>query len=406
MELQNKVAASAHTETRKKIWLYSPHMGGTEERFVKEAFDTNWVAPLGPNVNGFEEDIVRFTGCGHAAALNSGTGAIHLALSLLGVSAGDFVLCQSFTFSASANPIRYLGAIPVFVDSEEDTWNMCPIAMEQGILSCKNGEISGLFPELNLPATGILPKAIIVVDLYGMPAKLSEICEIARKYGIPVIEDAAEALGSSLFERQCGTFGDIGIYSFNGNKIITTSGGGALVSSQENYVKKARHLSTQAREDAPHYEHTEIGYNYRLSNICAGIGRGQMEVLPERVRQRRANYDRYRSALETISGIFFLPEAAGYFSNRWLTTILIDPNLSDGVTREAVRLSLAELQIECRPLWKPMHLQPVFQKYPFYGNKVAAKLFEQGLCLPSGSNLETSDLDFVIEQIKKSFYLK
>lgn len=406
MELQNKVAASAHTETRKKIWLYSPHMGGTEERFVKEAFDTNCVAPLGPNVNGFEEDIVRFTGCGHAAALNSGTGAIHLALSLLGVSAGDFVLCQSFTFSASANPIRYLGAIPVFVDSEEDTWNMCPIAMEQGILSCKNGEISGLFPELNLPATGILPKAIIVVDLYGMPAKLSEICEIARKYGIPVIEDAAEALGSSLFERQCGTFGDIGIYSFNGNKIITTSGGGALVSSQENYVKKARHLSTQAREDAPHYEHTEIGYNYRLSNICAGIGRGQMEVLPERVRQRRANYDRYRSALETISGIFFLPEAAGYFSNRWLTTILIDPNLSDGVTREAVRLSLAELQIECRPLWKPMHLQPVFQKYPFYGNKVAAKLFEQGLCLPSGSNLETSDLDFVIEQIKKSFYLK
>lgn len=406
MELKNKMAASAHTETRKKIWLSSPHMGGTEERFVKEAFDTNWVAPLGPNVNGFEEDIVRFTGCGHAAALNSGTGAIHLALSMLGVSAGDFVLCQSFTFSASANPIRYLGAIPVFVDSEEDTWNMCPIAMEQAILSCKNGEISGLFPELNLPATGILPKAIIVVDLYGMPAKLSEICEIARKYGIPVIEDAAEALGSSLFERHCGTFGDIGIYSFNGNKIITTSGGGALVSSQENYVKKARHLSTQAREDAPHYEHTEIGYNYRLSNICAGIGRGQMEVLPERVRQRRANYERYRSELGNIPGIFFLPEAAGYFSNRWLTTILIDPNLSDGVTREDVRLSLAELQIECRPLWKPMHLQPVFQKYPFYGNRVAAKLFEQGLCLPSGSNLESSDLDFVIEQIKKSFYLK
>lgn len=404
MEFQNKMAAAERTAMRKKIWLSSPHMGGTEELFVKEAFDTNWVAPLGPNVNGFEEDIVRFTGCGHAAALNSGTGAIHLALSLLGVSAGDFVLCQSFTFSASANPIRYLGAIPVFIDSEEETWNMCPKAMEQAILSCQNGDIPKTFPALNLPFSGTLPKAIIVVDLYGMPAKLSEICEIARKYGIPVIEDAAEALGSSLFKRQCGTFGDIGIYSFNGNKIITTSGGGALVSSHEYYVKKARHLSTQAREDAPHYEHNEIGYNYRLSNICAGIGRGQMEVLPKRVRQRRANYDKYLSDLENIPGITFLREAEGYFSNRWLTTILIDPALSEGVNRETVRLSLAELNIESRPLWKPMHLQPVFQQFPFYGNGVAAQLFDQGLCLPSGSNLDLTDLDLIIDRIKKTFY--
>ncbi len=398
--------ASEQTVTRKKIWLSSPHMGGTEERYVKEAFDTNWVAPLGPNVNGFEDDIVRFTDCGHAAALSSGTGAIHLALSLLGVSAGDFVLCQSFTFSASANPIRYLGAIPIFIDSEEDTWNMCPIAMEQAILSCQNGEISRTFPSLELPFTGTLPKAIIVVDLYGMPAKHSEICEIAAKYNIPVIEDAAEALGSSLNGKNCGTFGDIGIFSFNGNKIITTSGGGALVSSQENFVNKARHLSTQAREDAPHYEHTEIGYNYRISNICAGIGRGQMEVLPERVRQRRENYARYRTVLENIPGISFLQEPKGYFSNRWLTTILIDPSLSGGITREDLRLSLAEVNIESRPLWKPMHLQPVFRHFPFYGNGIAAQLFDQGLCLPSGSNLEQSDLDFIIDRIKKTFYSK
>ncbi|HSI76787.1 MAG TPA: DegT/DnrJ/EryC1/StrS family aminotransferase [Lunatimonas sp.] len=397
---------SEQAATSKKIWLSSPHMGGAEECYVKEAFDTNWVAPLGPNVNGFEDDIVRFTDCGHAAALTSGTGAIHLALSLLGVGAGDFVLCQSFTFSASANPIRYLGAIPVFIDSEEDTWNMCPIAMEQAILSCQNGVVSRTFPSLELPISGSLPKAIIVVDLYGMPAKHFEICEIAAKYGIPVVEDAAEALGSSLNGKHCGTFGDIGIYSFNGNKIITTSGGGALVSSQENFVNKARYLSTQAREDAPHYEHSEIGYNYRLSNICAGIGRGQMEVLPERVRQRRSNYDRYRSDLANIPGIIFLQEPEGYFSNRWLTTILIDPILSGGISREDVRLSLAEGNIESRPLWKPMHLQPVFKQFPFYGNEIAAQLFDQGLCLPSGSNLELSDLDFIIDRTKKTLNSK
>jgi len=406
MELQNKIPASEHIATRKKIWLSSPHMGGAEEKYVKEAFDTNWVAPLGPNVDGFEADIVSFTGCGHATALTSGTAAIHLALSLLGVDAGDLVLCQSFTFSASANPIRYMGAIPVFIDSEEETWNMCPLALEQAILSCQNGEISKTFPSLNLPSDGKLPKAIIVVDLYGMPAKLSEICEIANKYSIPVIEDAAEGLGSSLHERKCGTFGDIGIYSFNGNKIITTSGGGALVSGDENYVKKARYLSTQAREDAPHYEHTEVGYNYRLSNICAGIGRGQMAVLSERVRQRRANYEKYRSVLENVPGIIFLQEPEGYYSNRWLTTILVDPTLSGGVNRENVRMALAELNIESRPLWKPMHLQPVFQPFPYYGNEVAARLFDQGLCLPSGSNLELSDLDLVIGGIKNSFFKK
>jgi len=403
MELENKIPASVQAVSRKKIWLSSPHMGGTEEYYVKEAFDTNWVAPLGPNVNGFEEDIVRFTGCGHAAALTSGTAAIHLALSILGVGAGDFVLCQSFTFSATANPIRYLGAIPVFIDSEEETWNMCPKAMEKAILACQSGEIAKTFPSQNTPNLGALPKAILVVDLYGMPAKLAEICEIGKKYGIPVIEDAAEALGSSLHERPCGTFGDIGIYSFNGNKIITTSGGGALVSSQENYVEKARHLATQARQDAPHYEHTEIGYNYRLSNICAGIGRGQMEVLPERVRQRRTNYERYRSALEELPGITFLKEPKGYFSNRWLSTILIDPTLTGGVNREDIRLSLAACNIEARPLWKPMHLQPIFQSFPFFGEEVAARLFEQGLCLPSGSNLELSELDLVIDQIKNSF---
>ncbi len=406
MELQNKMHASAHSATRKKIWLSSPHMGGAEEKYVKEAFDTNWVAPLGPNVDGFEADIVSFTGCGHATVLTSGTAAIHLALSLLGVDSGDMVLCQSFTFSASANPIRYMGAIPVFIDSEEETWNMCPLALEQAILSCQNGEISKTFPSLNLPSDGKLPKAIIVVDLYGMPAKLSEICEIANKYSIPVIEDAAEGLGSSLHERKCGTFGDIGIYSFNGNKIITTSGGGALVSGDENYVKKARYLSTQAREDAPHYEHTEVGYNYRLSNICAGIGRGQMAVLSERVRQRRANYEKYRSALENIPGIIFLQEPEGYYSNRWLTTILVDPTLSGGVNRENVRLALAELNIESRPLWKPMHLQPVFQRFPYYGKEVAARLFDQGLCLPSGSNLALSDLDLVIGGIKNLFFNK
>ena len=406
MELQNNLPVTAKTASRKKIWLSSPHMGTTEETYVKEAFDTNWVAPLGPNVNGFEEDIVRYTGCGHAAALTSGTAAIHLALTILGVSAGDLVLCQSFTFSASANPIRYLGAIPVFVDSEEDTWNMSPEALEEAILSCQSGEISKTFPSLDIPPTGIMPKAILVVDLYGMPAKLIKIGEIAKKFGIPVIEDAAEALGSSLDGRHCGTFGDIGIYSFNGNKIITTSGGGALVSDSETYVKKARYLSTQAREDAPHYEHTEIGYNYRLSNICAGIGRGQMEVLSERVRQRRANYNQDRSALNDIPGIHFLDEPEGFYSNRWLTTIVIDPSLSGGVNRETVRLSLAEINIESRPLWKPMHLQPVFRSFPFYGNGVASSLFEQGLCLPSGSNLSLSEVDLVIRSIKKSFLLE
>lgn len=405
MDFQNKMTATAHPPETKKIWLSSPHMGGTEELYVKEAFDTNWIAPLGPNVNGFEEDIVSYTKCGHAAALTSGTAAIHLALTLLGVGPGDLVLCQSFTFSASANPIRYLGAIPVFIDSEEETWNMCPKAMEEAILSCQSGEIAKSFPSLCLPSTGIKPKAILLVDLYGMPAKLVEIAEIAKKYGIPVIEDAAEALGSSLNGKYCGTFGDIGIYSFNGNKIITTSGGGALVSTDEMYVKKARHLSTQAREDAPHYEHREIGFNYRLSNICAGIGRGQMEVLAERVRQRRANYAQYQKALGNIPGITFLKEPEKSYSNRWLTTIVIDPSKTKGISREIVRLSLAEINIESRPLWKPMHLQPVFKTFPYYGNEVASSLFNQGLCLPSGSNLSLSDLNSVIAQIKRSFLL-
>lgn len=369
-----------------KIWLSSPHMGGAELTYVQEAFATNWIAPLGPHVDNFEKDLCRFTAARHAAALSSGTSAIHLALILLGVKAGDFVLCQSFTFSASANPIAYQGAIPVFIDSETDTWNMDPVALEEAIVSLK--------------AKGQEPKAIIPVHLYGMPAKMNEIMAISKKYGIPVIEDAAEALGSTYEAKACGTFGDLGILSFNGNKIITTSGGGALISDNEEWIRKSRFLATQARDNAPHYQHSHIGYNYRMSNVVAGIGRGQMEVLPERVKQRRANYDFYVGALGNIPGISFLPEPAGSYSNRWLTCILVNPEQTGGVTREDIRLALEAENIESRPLWKPMHLQPVFADSPYFGGQVAEKLFEQGLCLPSGSNLSRTDLEKVIQQIQ------
>lgn len=374
-----------------KIWLSSPHMGGMEQQYVKEAFETNWIAPLGPHVDGFENDIENFLGNDiRAAALSSGTAAIHLALILLGVEAGDIVLCQSMTFAASANPVVYLGAKPVFIDSEEETWNMSPLFLEQAIKACLNN--------------GKKPKAIIVVHLYGMPANLEEIISIAKNYNIPVIEDAAEALGSSINGQKCGTFGDIGILSFNGNKIITTSGGGAIVSKNIEWVEKARFLSTQARDIAPHFEHTQIGYNYRMSNICAAIGRGQMRVIEERIRQRRNNYTFYKDSLSGFAGLLFLPEPAGYFSNRWLTTLLIDPlKTPNNNTREQVRLALAEENIEARPLWKPMHLQPVFAESLYFGSNISKRLFDLGLCLPSGSNLTQEDLHAVLTNISALF---
>jgi dTDP-4-amino-4,6-dideoxygalactose transaminase len=360
-----------------KIWLSSPHMGGTELDYVHDAFNTNWVAPLGANVDGFEKDLETYLGNDvHVAALSSGTAALHLALILLDVKHGDEVICQSLTFSASANPIVYQGATPVFVDSETDTWNMSPVFLEEAIR--------------DRIQKGKKPKAIILVHLYGMPSKLDELLSIARKYEIPVVEDAAEALGSTYKGRRLGTFGDLSVLSFNGNKIITTSGGGALASSNEEWISKARFLATQARDPAPHYEHSQIGYNYRMSNICAGIGRGQMEVLDQRVKKRRDNFFFYKNALSSIREISFSEEPSGdFFSNRWLTTILIDGKLA---TSEKISISLSRDNIESRPLWKPMHLQPVFASSPYYGRQFSNKLFENGLCLPSGSNLTMDDL--------------
>jgi dTDP-4-amino-4,6-dideoxygalactose transaminase len=371
-----------------KIWLSSPHMGGSERKFVNETFDSNWVAPLGPNVDGFEKDLEQYLGEDvHVSVLSAGTAALHLALIVLGVEMDDEVICQSITFSASANPIRYQHATPVFVDSESETWNMDPNALEDAIKHRK--------------AKGKMPKAIIPVHLYGMPAKMEDIIAIAKKYEVPIVEDAAEALGSSINGVMCGTFGEMSILSFNGNKIITTSGGGALVAKNKQYTDKATFLATQARDPAPHYQHSEIGYNYRMSNICAAIGRGQMEVLPERIEQRRKNFEFYKAALEDFPGIAFVGEPEGYFSNRWLTTILVDPTKSS-VTREDIRLALLEENIESRPLWKPMHIQPVFKDFPYYGGKISENLFENGLCLPSGSNLEEKDLERVVDKMTQA----
>jgi dTDP-4-amino-4,6-dideoxygalactose transaminase len=360
-----------------KIWLSSPHMGDTESDFVQEAFATNWIAPLGPHVNGFEADLQAYNEVEHAAALSSGTAALHIGLDLLGVGQGDTVLCQSFTFCGSANPITYLGATPVFIDSEADTWNMDPNALEDAIK--------------DLSARGKKPKAIIPVHLYGMPAKIDEIVSIAQRYEIPILEDAAESLGSTYKGEKTGTFGDLGVFSFNGNKIITTSGGGALVSRNKEWIDRARFLATQARDEAPHYQHSVIGYNYRLSNVLAGIGRGQMQVLDTRIAQRRANFHRYHTYFQKWQSagipITFQPEAPHSFSNRWLTCFTLDPTQSNGLTREDIRLALLEHNIESRPLWKPMHLQPVFQDAPYYGGTVCEDLFREGLCLPSGSNL-------------------
>lgn len=375
---------------QEKIWLSSPHMGGNELKYIHEAFDANWVAPLGPNVNGFESDLEKYLKQEiKVAALSSGTAALHLALIECGVLAGDEVICQSMTFSASANPITYQGGIPVFVDSESDTWNICPEALEKAIT--------------DRMANGKKPKAIIVVHLYGMPAKMDEIIAIAKKYDIAIIEDAAEALGSTYKGKNCGTFGKFGILSFNGNKIITTSGGGALVCHTEEDKDKAVFLSTQARDNAPHYQHTHIGYNYRMSNIVAGIGRGQMEVLDSRVQSRRAMNSFYQNIFADIEGVTVFKEPSDdYFSNHWLSAILIDEKIT-GKNREDLRLALLDHNIESRPLWKPMHLQPVFKDSPYYGNKVAENLFDNGLCLPSGSNLTTQDQNRIAEVIKNFF---
>lgn len=381
-----------------KIYLSSPHMGGQEQKFIDNAFETNWIAPLGPNVDGFEKELQEYTGAPHAAVLSSGTAAIHLALILLDVKPGDLVICQSFTFSATANPIAYQGAIPVFVDSEPGTYNMDPQALELAIQACLSGAVTG-HPKA--------PKAILPVHLYGMPARMEVIVAIADKYGIPVVEDAAEALGSAINGKKCGTFGKMGILSFNGNKIITTSGGGALLSEDGQLIEKARFLATQARDKAPHYQHSHIGYNYRMSNIVAGIGRGQLLVLPERVNARRTVFGKYLSYFESLQAkgytIELLPEPEGFYANRWLTTIIIDPYKNMGINREITRLALEQENIECRPLWKPMHLQPVFEGKPYFGDRLSETLFENGLCLPSGSNLTDEEFEFITTALDKVF---
>lgn len=388
-----------------RIFLSPPHMGGEENAFIQQAFDTNWIAPLGENVDGFEKDLASYSGRQHAAVVTSGTAAIHLGLRLLGVGPDDEVICPTFTFVATVNPVRYLGAEPVFVDSEPSTWNMDPVLLEEAIR--------------DRIQKGKKPKAIVIVHLYGMPARMEEILEIAGRYDIPVLEDAAEALGSSLNGRKCGAMGNLSVYSFNGNKIITTSGGGALLGDDEELIRKARFLATQARDAAPHYQHSELGYNYRMSNILAGIGRGQMKVLDKRVEARRANHQTYFDALgstwletETASqglqfvsssptGIHFLREPAGFFSNRWLTTVIINPEETGGVTREVIRKQLEKENIESRPLWKPMHQQPLYKNSAYYGKGVSDWLFEHGLCLPSGSNMTQKNLERVIQTILK-----
>jgi dTDP-4-amino-4,6-dideoxygalactose transaminase len=369
-----------------RIWLSSPHLGGKEQEYVNEAFNTNWVAPLGPNVDSFEQQLTDYLSVNGVVSLSSGSGALHLALVALGIKTGDVVLCQSFTFAASAFPITYCGAIPVFVDSESDSWNMDPELLEQAIIE-----------HIEL---GKIPAAIIVVHLYGMPAKMDEIISVAKKYGIPVIEDAAEALGSTFKNKPCGSFGEAAILSFNGNKIITTSGGGAFASNNAELVKKVRHISAQAKEPAPYYLHKEIGYNYRMSNICAGIGRGQMEVLPERIKRRREIFEIYKDELGKIEGINFLSEPDGCYSNRWLTTILFSEQHFSVGKNEALRLHLEKQNIESRPLWKPLHQQPVFAENKAYINGVSDMLFATGLCLPSGSNLKDEVLEMVIAEIK------
>lgn len=375
------------TSTKNRIFLSPPHMSGNEMKYIQQAFDQNWIAPLGPNVDAFEKDLANYCGVKHAAALSSGTAAMHLALILLGVGKGDEVIAPSFTFSATINPIIYQGATPILIDSEPETWNMDPSLLEKAIRERKSQN------------SGFRIKAIIVVHLYGMPAKMNEIMEIADRYSIPVIEDAAEALGSKYNGKPLGSFGKMAVLSFNGNKIITTSGGGALISEDEDLIARARFLATQARDQAPHYQHSHIGYNYRMSNVLAGIGRGQMEVIDERVKQRREIFRFYYESLMKYPGIKFLEEPGSrYYSNYWLTTVLID-NSRSGFSREQIQEELEKENIESRPLWKPMHLQPVFSNCLVYKNGISEDLFKYGLCLPSGSNMSSEDRERIIKII-------
>ena len=375
--------------SKEKIWLSSPHMGEEELNNVKEAFATNWISPAGPFLQQFEAAIKKRCQVTDAAAIQSGTAGIHLALRLLGIQPGEVVLCQSFTFIASCNPILYERAEPVFIDSEKETWNMCPIALEEAIV--------------HYTKQGKKPRAIIVVHLYGMPANMHAIQAVAEKYQLPIIEDAAEALGATYHGKACGSMGDFGILSFNGNKILTTSGGGSLLSNNAKAIAKARFLATQAKDDAPHYQHSEMGFNYRLSNVCAAIGVGQLAVLDQRVAARRANHAFYEELLKDQAGVSFLNEPKQSFSNRWLTCILIDPEQTGGISRETVRLALEKENIETRPLWKPMHLQPLFKEAAFFGTGVCDQLFDQGLCLPSGSNLSSAQKDRIANQLKSVF---
>ena len=371
----------------KKIWLSPPHMGGRERELVKEAFDANWIAPVGPHISNFEQELSKLSQNFNIAALSSGTAAIHLALILAGVQKNDNVICSSFTFSASVNPIKYLGANPIFIDSDKESWNMCPELLTKAIKDgIKNNK---------------KPKAIILVHLYGMPAKLDEIIAVANSFEIPLIEDAAEALGSKYKNQQLGTFADFGIYSFNGNKIITTSGGGALVCKNKKLIEKAKFLATQSRDEAPHYEHSEVGYNYRMSNVCAAIGVGQLEVLTERVTRKREIFNFYKNELSMIKEITFLEELEVSFSNYWLTTILLDKNST--IDREQLRLHLEKDNIESRPLWKPMHLQPVFKDCKSYVNGISEDLFNRGLCLPSGTAMTTEDLKRIVKKVKELY---
>lgn len=373
-----------------KIWLSSPHLSGNEMKYIQDAFDKNWITSIGDNIDGFEADIQKALNTRNPiVALNSCTSVLHLALIMLGVKQNDDVITQTLTFCGSTNPIVYCGATPVFVDSEPETWNLCPKALEEAIK--------------DRIAKGKTPKAILAVHLYGMPYKVDEVHDIAEKYNIPVIEDAAEALGSTFNGKACGTFGRFGALSFNGNKIITTSGGGALVCQTQEDKDKAVFLATQARDDAPHYQHSHIGYNYRMSNITAGIGRGQMEVLADRVAARRAMNKFYQELFADIDGVtVFVEPTSDYFSNHWLSAILIDPKVA-GKTREDLRLAFLEDDIESRPLWKPMHMQPVFSNAPYYGGTVAEELFENGLCLPSGSNLTDAERERISAKVKEVF---
>lgn len=371
-----------------KIWLSAPHMGKKEQENIAQAFATNWIAPLGPFVDQFERDICTFTGSRNAAALSSGTAALHLSLILNGIQPNDIILCPTFTFSATVNPVLYMGAEPVFIDSEKDSWNMSPELLKTAISTLKK--------------EGKTPKALMIVHLYGMPAAMDELLQIASENNLLVIEDAAESLGSLYKGQHTGTFGKAGVLSFNGNKIITTSGGGALLSDDEELIAKSRFLATQARDKAPHYQHSHIGYNYRLSNICAAIGCGQMEVLKERVAARRKNFEKYKEAFADIKSIYLPDEPEGYFSNRWLSTIVIDPSKTkDHKTREDVRLKLETLNIESRPLWKPMHLQPVFEKHRAFTDGTSEHLFNNGLCLPSTSSLSNEHHELVVNTIRE-----